>query len=259
IIFDGDKVLIKQTGELFSFPGYHQLNLPIGRFFYLFMISDQKYFLYQSLSGDGLSDIAEKGYEYQPIIVFRELQPRHRAFALITAYQINRWYFDNRFCGRCAQTMETDAKERLLRCPKCGNLVYPRISPAVIVGIVDHDRILLTRYAGREYNRYALVAGFTEIGETLEQTVAREVAEEVGLKIKNIRYYKSQPWSLSGTLLSGFFADLDGSDEILLDETELAEAVWFRRDAVPVKDDGISLTRDMIQAFCDGLDRTVKF
>jgi len=111
----------------------------------------------------------------------------------------------------------------------------------------------MTKYAGRSYKKYALIAGFTEIGETAEETVAREVMEEVGLKVKNIRYYKSQPWGVDGNLLLGFFADLDGEGEIHLDENELSEGEWFARDAMPAHDDGISLTREMMGVFEKGL------
>ena len=112
---------------------------------------------------------------------------------------------------------------------------FPKICPAVIVGVTDGNRILMSKYAGRSYKKYALLAGFTEIGETVEETVAREVMEEVGLKVKNIRYYKSQPWAFSDTLLMGFYCDLDGDAEVTLDEEELALAEWFERDEIPVE------------------------
>lgn len=137
----------------------------------------------------------------------------------------------------------------MLLCPQCGNMVYPRISPAVIIAVTHGNRLLMSKYAQREYKKYALLAGFTEIGETLEETVEREVMEEVGLRVKNITYYKSQPWSFSDTLLMGFFCELDGEEEITLDEEELALAEWFERDAIPVTPDDISLTNEMIMAF----------
>ena len=141
----------------------------------------------------------------------------------------------------------------MLRCPDCGNMIFPKIAPAVIVAVIDGNRILMSKYAGRAYKKYALIAGFTEIGETVEETVAREVMEEIGLKVKNIRYYKSQPWGVDSNLLLGFFADLDGDDTIRLDENELSEAEWFERDAMPAHDDGISLTREMMGIFEKGL------
>ena len=136
-----------------------------------------------------------------------------------------------------------------MRCPKCGNMIFPRISPAVIVAVTKGDYLLLTKYAGRSYTRYALIAGYTEIGETLEQTVQREVMEEVGLQVTNIRYYKSQPWGIDGNLLMGFYCDLEGDDTIRLDRTELSLAEWHHRSALPAHDDGISLTREMMRVF----------
>ena len=129
---------------------------------------------------------------------------------------------------------------------------YPKICPAVIIGVTDGNRILMSKYAGRAYKKYALLAGFTEIGETVEETVQREVMEEVGLKVKNIRYYKSQPWSFSDTLLMGFYCDLDGSGSIILDREELAMAEWFEREEIPEVTSHESLTNEMIMRFKNG-------
>lgn len=157
---------------------------------------------------------------------FRKAKPKATAFAAITAYHLYGWYRDNHYCGRCGRPTIHDNKERMVKCPVCGNMVFPKISPAVIVAVTDNDRVLLTKYAGRTYKNYALVAGFNEAGETIEQTVRREVMEEVGLKVKNLKYYKSQPWGLSGSLLSGFFCELDGDDKITLQEDELSLGTW---------------------------------
>ena len=139
-----------------------------------------------------------------------------------------------------------------MRCPECNNMIFPKIAPSVIVGVTHGDRLLLSKYANRNYTRYGMIAGFTEIGETVEETVAREVMEEVGLKVKNIRYYKSQPWGIAGNLSVGYFCDLDGDDKVTLDEEELATAEWFHRSELPAEDDGISLTREMIRIFGEG-------
>ena len=122
----------------------------------------------------------------------------------------------------------------------------------MIIAVTDGDRLLLSKYAGRSYTRYALLAGYTEIGETLEQTVQREVMEEVGLKVTNIRYYKSQPWGVDGNILMGFYCDLDGDDTIHIDENELSMAAFYPRNDLPAHDDGISLTREMICVFEEG-------
>ncbi len=100
------------------------------------------------------------------------------AFAGITGYQLYRWYQTRRYCGRCGHKMRHDTKERMLFCEHCRNMEFPKICPAVIVGVTDGNRILMSKYAGRSYKKYALLAGFTEIGETVEETVAREVMED---------------------------------------------------------------------------------
>lgn len=148
--------------------------------------------------------------------------------------------------------MSHSEKERMLYCEDCHNMEYPKICPAVIIGVTDGNRILMSKYAGRSYKKYALLAGFTEIGETVEETVAREVMEEVGLKVKNIRYYKSQPWSFSDTLLMGFYCDLDGDGTVTLDREELALAEWFEREEIPDVTSTESLTNEMIMRFKNG-------
>ena len=129
---------------------------------------------------------------------------------------------------------------------------YPKLCPAVIVAVTHGDRLLLSKYAGRGHTNYALIAGFAEIGETIEETVKREVMEEVGLKVKNLRYYKSQPWSFTDTLLFGFYVDLDGEEDITLDREELALAQWFDRDKLPEPASNGSLTSEMITMFRNG-------
>ena len=139
----------------------------------------------------------------------------------------------------------------MLKC-SCGNMIFPKIAPAVIVGVTKGDEILLTKYANRTYTRYALIAGFTEIGETAEETVRREVMEEVGLKVKHITYYKSQPWGFDSNLLFGFFCEVDGDSGIRLDREELAVGEWVRRQDVPAYTEGLSLTHEMMDVFRTG-------
>ncbi len=188
-------------------------------------------------------------YEYVRLSLLRPRPPKTQVFAAATAWHLYVWYRDNRHCGRCGERLAPDQKLRMLSCPSCGNTVFPKIAPAVIVGLTDGDRILMTKYAGREYKRHALIAGFTEIGETAEETVAREVMEEVGLKVKNIRYYKSQPWGFDADLLLGYFCELDGPGEICLDREELSVAEWVNCRDIPDDPEEISLTREMMSYF----------
>ena len=215
---------------------------------YIFRQQETDYYLWMGVSGD----CPDPQFAYEPVRTMRQLTSRDICFAVMTAWHLYNWYASNRYCGRCGKPTVHDGKERMLRCEACGNMIFPRISPAVIIAVTDGDRLLLSKYAGRSYTRYALLAGYTEIGETLEQTVAREVQEEVGLRVKNIRYYKSQPWGVDGNVLMGFYCDLDGDDTICLDETELAMADWYPRNDLPARDDGISLTREMIRIFSEG-------
>lgn len=166
-----------------------------------------------------------------------------------TAWHLFVWYRANRYCGVCGSRLVHDDKERMMRCPDCGNMVFPKIAPAVIVAVTDGDRILMTKYAGREYKRYALIAGFTEIGETIEETVAREVMEETGIHVRNISYYKSQPWGFDSNLLLGYFCELDGDGTIRMDERELSVAEWMDYRDMPDYHEGLSLTEEMMNVF----------
>ncbi len=247
ILFIKDSsVLVKESEEGISLPCFGELEPRGSSYTYLFSIDHTKFFLAPAIGPQG-------GYAYRDLMEFRYKQPKRFAFAAATACHLYYWYSRSRYCGRCGAETVHDAKERMMRCENCGNLVYPKISPAVIVGVTDGDRLLMTKYSGRLYKRYALIAGFTEIGEPIEDTVKREVLEEAGLRVKNIRYYKSQPWPFSGSLLMGFYCDLDGSDTIILDENELECAEWIHRCDIDVEPDGISLTNEMIVHFKNNL------
>jgi NAD+ diphosphatase len=218
-----------------------------GHFRYVFKIGERNFFIWRGQAGS-----AGDGFDYEIVRTLRQTVSKDVCFAAYSAYHLYIWYRDNRRCGRCGAATVHDEKERMLRCPDCGNMIFPKIAPAVITAVTDGDRILMSKYAGRLYKRYSLIAGFCEFGETAEQTVQREVMEEVGLRVKNIRYYKSQPWGVDSNLLLGFFCDLDGDDAITKDDSELAMAGWYDRSDMPAHDDGISLTREMMRIFEEG-------
>lgn len=245
-LFQGRDALMGPDGQL---PRYEELAGREGmEFRYLFAVDETHYFL--ALTEE---KVELEGYTYRLAREFRCHRPMDRALAGFTAMHLNNWYRRNRFCGRCGGKMVEGADERKMVCPHCGNLVYPRINPAVIVAVTDGDRLLMTKYSDRNrVHHYVLIAGFVEIGETAEQTVAREVMEEVGVHVKNIRYFGSQPWGCDGNLTLGYFAELDGSGSITLDRHELADGHWFRRGEVPVPDDDVSITSEMIHLFAAG-------
>ena len=212
---------------------------------FLFRIDETDYYELRS------PQLPEFGiWKYENTLILRSAVPGWLGFAGITGYQIHTWYTDHTYCGRCGTKMHAPGNERAMQCPSCGALSYPVICPSVIVAITDGDRLLLTKYSRPgAYRNYALIAGFAEIGEPLEDTVRREVMEEVGLKVKNIRYYKSQPWAFTDTEMIAFFAELDGDDAIRLQEDELSEAGWYRRDEIPEDVSSISVGSEMKMAF----------
>lgn len=251
LYYEDCRVLLKKTQTGIVFPRFRELerlNAEIYEdYIYLFSIDNERYYLVRDINREPLSDFMMENTE-----IFRTEVPQYHAFAGITGYQLYNWYKNHKYCARCGKMMVRDEKERMLRCDSCQNVEFPKICPAVIIGVTNGNRILMSKYAGRTYKKYALLAGFTEIGETVEETVAREVMEEVGLKVRNIRYYKSQPWAFSDTLLMGFYCDLDGSDEITLDHDELSLAEWFERENIPVEPTRDSLTNEMIIKFKSG-------
>lgn len=244
--YNNNRLLVYDSEEL-VFPTVSESRQLCGadtaRPLFLFETDGRGFFL----SPDVLPESG--GLQYQDVRILRNKQPGWLSFCGATAAHLARWYENYRFCGKCAAPMLHKQDERALYCPACGRVEYPRINPVVIVGIVDGERLLLVKSGVSEYKSHALVAGFMEIGETLEDTVRREVREEVGLDVRNIRYYKSQPWAFSDSVLVGFFADVDGNTEPYLDGRELSEAVWFHRDEIPAEGNSLSLTWDMIEHF----------
>ncbi|MBP3926649.1 MAG: NAD(+) diphosphatase, partial [Clostridium sp.] len=216
---------------------------------YLFAIDEKAYYMVE-IGAEEEVKLPENGsLEWKGTQHMRSMEPMHQAFAAITATQIWRWRESRRFCGHCGARMTESTVERALVCPECGQTEYPKISPAVIVAITDGDRLLMSRYRDRPYRGYALIAGFVEIGESFEDTIRREVMEEVGLKVKNIRYFGSQPWAFTDTEMIGFFAELDGDGTIRLQEDELSEAGWYHRDEIPDDELRISVGSEMKMAF----------
>ncbi len=248
-------IMVKKTADhQLYFPTFQDLyDNGLGvceQYTYLFSIDSISYYAFPEVE-----TFLPEGYEFISLQKLRYAKPQHLAFAGVTGYQLYEWYVSRRFCGKCGRPLKKDTKERMLYCDFCKQVEYPVISPAVIVAITNGDSILLSKYADREYKKYALIAGFTEVGETVEETIQREVMEEVGLKVTNVRYYKSQPWSFTGSLLLGFFCKVDGDDTIHMDSNELAVAKWVKREKIPVVDSDISLTNEMITQFRLGLEK----
>ncbi len=164
------------------------------------------------------------------------------------AVQLQTWLRDHAYCGRCGATTETADVGRALRCAACAHSQYPRLSPCVIVAITRGEQLLLAAAQHRRAAFYSTLAGFIEPGESAEQAVEREVYEEVGLSIGNIRYFGSQPWPFPGQLMLGFYADYL-SGEIRLDEQELSDAGWFDAHNLPPIPPATSISGQLIRQF----------
>ena len=164
------------------------------------------------------------------------------------AVLVNDWYISHQFCGRCGIKTELDEKDMMLKCSACGQVHYPRIAPAIIVAIRNEDELLMAKHSYHDNIRYALIAGFVEPGESIEEAVHREVSEEVGIKIKNLKYLKSQSWPFPNSLMLGFEAEYD-SGEIKVDGDEIVKAKWFKKDEIIRYASDISISDWLIQKF----------
>ncbi len=245
--FKDGELLMGLTTDKVCFPSVSDFPKEAQKdMIYLFSVDNEVFVLLREETDE------PSGFSYQKLKALRDKYylPKEYVFAAFTAYQLNEWYTVTKFCGKCGTPNDDDKKERARICPYCGNKIYPRINPAVIIGGTDKktNRIILTKYR-TGFGHNALVAGFTEIGETLEETVEREVMEEVGLKVTNIRYYKSQPWGIASDILAGFFCDVDGDPAIKMDESELKYAEWVSPEDIELQPLEYSMTNEMMKHF----------
>lgn len=194
------------------------------------------------------------GLELPPGLELRPLRGLHgllddTLFALAGhATQLVEWDRTHQYCGCCATSMKQAQHERVKRCPKCGLRQYPRLSPAVIMLVSRGSEILLARAPRFRAGMYSVLAGFVEPGESLEETVVREVREEVGIEIKDIRYFGSQPWPFPNSLMIGFTARY-ASGDIVIDPNEIEAADWFTKESLPPVPGKLSIARKLIDWF----------
>lgn len=246
-IFRRERLLVQQIDDAARVPFLERLDglaLPGDGSLYLGRLDGHDSFAVE-LDGDaalpdGLSD--------QPLRGLYGRLPNDLFSLAGRASQLVVWNRTHRFCGHCGTPTVAVPGERAKECPACGLRSYPRISPAVIVLVTRGDRMLLTRGVNFPEGFYAALAGFVEPGETLEEAVAREIQEEVGLDVTEIRYFGSQPWPFPHQLMVGFTATWAGG-EIAVDHHELADAAWFTRDSLPHIPPRMSIARRLIDWF----------
>ncbi|MDE6148725.1 MAG: NAD(+) diphosphatase [Ruminococcus sp.] len=228
----------------------HYSDLDIKRnttdILFLFSLNGIRFFLWKAEQ-----QLKCKNFSYENINRLKSVNVSDFLYAAVTGYHYYSFHEENKFCGKCGEKLAHVPEKRCMLCDSCKNEIFPKISPAVIVGVIDDktDSILMTRYAQGDYKKLALVAGFAEMGESGEQAAYREVMEETGIEICDLKYYKSQPWGFAQNLLIGYFAKLKGKREIVLDKTELSEALWVKREDVKAQPNSISLTGEMLWKF----------
>jgi NAD+ diphosphatase len=249
--FREDRLLVLEDGERAHVPSLRELDargLVVARRHYLGLLEDQQCYAAELALAEAPlpSGMALHGLRS----LYGRLAEDHFALAG-RAVQILTWDRNHQFCGQCGTATGPMAGERGKRCPACDLTAYPRLSPAVIVLVTRPGQVLLAR--GRQFpeDMYSTPAGFVEPGESLEETVQREIAEEVGVSVRDIRYFGSQPWPFPHQMMIGFTATWDAG-EIRIDESELADARWFTRDAMPRIPPRMSISRALIDSFLSG-------
>jgi NAD+ diphosphatase len=165
------------------------------------------------------------------------------------AFQLLEWDRNHRYCGRCGAETEVQEGERSRTCPHCGLQHFPRLSPAVIVLIEGEGRMLLARSPHFPPGVYSTIAGFVEPGESLEQAVAREIKEEVGVDVEEIRYFGSQPWPFPNSVMIGFTARCAEGQPVRIDGVEIEDARWFSPDDLPALPSRLSIARALVDDF----------
>ena len=189
---------------------------------------------------------APEGTEYMDLMSAYSVLDEDIYLLAGKATQIIAWDQTHQYCGRCGNKTEYMPGERGKKCSVCGFMSFPRLSPATITAVIKDKQILLSQYAAfRGRGMHTIIAGFVEPGETLEECIHREVFEEVGVRVKNIRYLKSQPWPFPNSLMMGFVAEYD-SGEITVDEKEIANADWFDLNNLPETPPPLSIARRII-------------
>ena len=239
-----NKILLKKNASNITIPRIKDFpELPCH---YLIAIDGCAYFLDDSEDNAPISD----NYEFVPNRILRTLGDRLERLGGSVAFHIAHWESLNKFCGHCGQAMKRSKSERAMVCPHCHNTVYPRISPVVIVAVHNADKLLMARNLDHpDKSRLFLISGFVEIGESLEQAVHREVMEEAGINIKNVKYFGSQPWPFSDSLIAGFTAELDGDETLKIQESEIEIATWVQRKDIPEYDTSVSISSSLIEDF----------
>ena len=248
LCYRGGRVLMKTIGDKFIIPKKNELGEFVGDGIFLGEVDGEKCFMAEG------EEETPQGFSYVGMRDIRGQADKLSKWVTAVGFQMYSWLNDNKFCGRCGNPMDLKNDERALECTDCKNIIFPKLSPAIIVAIKKDNKLLLAKNRLHPGTFYSLIAGYVEAGETIEETVKREVMEEVGIDVKNIKYYKSQPWPFSSSLMLGFFAEYDGNNPIKIDNVEISHADWFDADSLPEIPNMDSVAGEMIRIFRDNIE-----
>jgi len=244
ILVQGSSVLFRPVSGTVLLPDPLPAGLACGAAVYLGTRDD----LYYYAAGISAGATPPGGWQPTPV---RELSGKvPDSDMAIASYAVRILDFDrsNTFCGRCGAKTHPLTNERARICTACSRISYPRISPAIIVLVKRGEEVLLARSPRSPPGVFSVIAGFNEPGENLEQTLHREVGEEVGIAVRNLRYFGSEPWPFPDSLMIGFVAEYAGGD-IRIDNQEIEAAGWFTRDTLPPFPSKTSISRSLIEAW----------
>lgn len=247
-----NRVLLHATGNELCVPRFEdfgQLDIEHSAVHYLGTLGESHCYAVQLTTDKAPAGMAFKDLRSAMMVL-------DEAFGALAgrAFQIIQWDRTHQFCGQCGGRTDALAGERARKCSQCGLLQFPRLSPAIIVLVRRGQKLLLARSRQTPPGMYSILAGFVEPGETLEQAVEREVKEEVGIVIRNVRYFGSQPWPFPHSLMIGFTAEhADG--ELEIDRNEMEDANWYSVDRLPMLPPPISIARRLIDNFLESVEQ----
>ncbi|WP_163192385.1 NAD(+) diphosphatase [Clostridium thermarum] len=248
-VFNGNKLAVETRNDKAEIPSNAKVNEYRDKLKSVFYLGELRGIQCYTAEMDNATAVGEDFKFIDLKTIMPSLEPEI-FFVSARAIQIINWDKEHKYCGCCGGLMKLKRGERAKVCPECGLINYPRISPAIIVAVIRGKEILLAHNKNFKPGMYSVIAGFVDAGETFEECVKREVMEEVGIRVKNIKYFRSQTWPFPNSLMVGFTAEYD-SGEISPDGVEIEEANWYTADNLPSIPSKVTIAGKLIKWFVE--------
>lgn len=247
LIFNKDTVLVKTVDQQMVLPNNRDINPDELKENNIFTLKETNNTITYLIEANDTFNIPNE-FEFLGLRSYRDHHYEYNFKLAVEGLHLLNWSRSTMYCGTCGHKHNPMSKDRSKKCPNCHTLIFPQTSMAVITGILKDGKILLAHNANFPEGLYSLIAGFVELGESLENAVKREIMEEVGLKVKNIRYFGSQPWPFPNSMMIGFLADYD-SEDINTDDVEILDANWYSPENFPEIPHEYSIARKIINYY----------